>query len=111
MWTFPLYHQKIGTRLVGKSYCECSECGAGFDNLVWNCRYCPYCGFDNGYKNKVEYMPVNNSRVVILQRQVQFLYHNAPDYLRNWFNESFPDNRKVNDIGGETYGFPIQGRY
>lgn len=98
MWLFPLYEHTIGKRRVGKSYCECSECGAGFNNLVWNARYCPYCGHDNQPKNEVEYMPVNNSRILMLQRQVHFLYHNAPNYLKDWFNESFSDNRKVNDL-------------
>ena len=35
-----------------------------------------------------------------LQRQIHYLYHNAPEELQSLFDEDFPENWKINGIEG-----------
>ena len=77
-------------------------------NRYLNTRETPYqvSGFcDN--KEPVDMMcfVMDNPDKVIspLKRQIHYLYHNAPNYLKDSFDKDFPNNREINGICCDHY--------
>ena len=95
-WEYPYLNNTIGKRTVGRSCVKCPGCNTEFqNNLPWNAKYCPECGRFNGNRNNTTRIETKTER---LQRQIAYLYHNAPKELQAKFDNSFPNNEIINGL-------------
>lgn len=62
---------------------------------------CDKCGAYN-FENIKNALTAERA-INLLQRQIHFLYHNAPEELQSIFDDDFPENWKINGIEGVSH--------